>query len=121
MPAGDEGYDGVRYEDLSFDFIDWSEAGDHDPSRRASRKGRDEQNVLTDWADEACRDERRWVRSAGSQSGLTVKITGYSPSAGFVVTVIAAPIDVPPSWRWYGATAWKAKKSERETYERERR
>lgn len=58
---------------------------------------------------------------AGSQTGITVKVTGYSPSAGFVVTVVVAPKDKPPTWRWWGATAWKAKKQERETYESEQR
>ncbi len=109
----------MPYADLEFDLIDWSEVGDHDPGRRSARKGTGEQDVFTAWADEAARDERRWVRSAGSRSGLTVKITGYSPSAGFVVTVVLAPKDHPPRWRWWGATAYKAKKSERETYESE--
>lgn len=121
MSAGDVAYEGVRYEDLVFDDIDWSKVGEHDPARRAERKGTDEQNVLTEWADEAARDERRWVRSAGSTSGLTVKVTGYSPSAGFIVTVIVAPRDHPPKWRWHGATAWRSKKSERESYESEQR
>ncbi len=94
MPAGEDDYEGVRYEDLIFDDVDWSEAGEHDPARRAERKGTSEADVLTAWADEAVRDERRWARSAGSQSGLR--------------------------WQWWGATAWKAKKSERETYESER-
>lgn len=121
MAAADDDYDGVPYADLVFDAIDWSEVGDHDPARRAERKGTEETNVLTDWADEAARDERRWTRSAGSQTGITVKVTGYSPSAGFVVTVVVAPKDKPPTWRWWGATAWKAKKQERETYESEQR
>ncbi len=119
MPAEPEDYEGVRYEDMVFEDVDWSEIGDHDPARRTERKGTGETNILTSWADEAVRDERRWVRSAGSQSGLTVKVTGYSPSAGFVVTVVVAPKDHPPAWRWWGASAWKAKKSERETYESE--
>jgi hypothetical protein len=119
MPAGEQDYDGVRYEDMSFDVVDWSQVGDHDPARRAERKGNDERNVLTEWADEAVRDERRWVRSAGSRSGLTIKVTGYSPSAGFVITVIVAPKEAPPGWQWWGASAWQAKKSERETYEGE--
>lgn len=50
---------------------------------------------------------------------MTVKVTGYSPTAGFVITAVLAPKDVPPQWRWWGATAWRAKKSEREKYEKE--
>ncbi|AYY14973.1 hypothetical protein EF847_22055 [Actinobacteria bacterium YIM 96077] len=120
MPARDEEYNGVRYEDMIFDDVDWSEVGEHDPARRAQRKGAPEENILTGWADEAVRDERRWVRSAGSRSGITVKVTGYSPTAGLIITVIVAPKDQPPRWRWWGATAWKAKKAERESYEGER-
>jgi len=54
MPAGETGYDGVPYGDLAFDEIDWSEVGEHDPARRAERKGTHERNVLTEWATEAC-------------------------------------------------------------------
>jgi hypothetical protein len=98
MPAGEHDYDGVPYADLVFEDIDWSE-------------------IETEWATEACQDERRWVRSAGSASGLTVKVTGYSAMAGFVVTVIVAPKDHPPQTRWWDATAWAAKPSEVKMYE----
>jgi hypothetical protein len=117
MPAGDNDYDGVPYADLVFEDIDWSEVGEHDPARRADRKGTGESNVVTEWATEACQDDRRWVRSAGSQSGLTVKVTGHSPMAGFVVTAIVAPKDHPPERRWWGATAWSANPAEVKQYE----
>jgi len=117
MPASQEDYEGVLYADLAFEDIDWSEVGEHDPARRAERKGTTERNVLTEWATEACQDERRWVRSAGSTSGLTVKVTGDSAMAGFIVTAIVAPKDHPPATRWWGATAWEAKPSEIKQYE----
>ncbi len=117
MPAGEHAYEGVPYADLVFEEIDWSEVGEHDPGRRSGRKGNDERDVQTEWATEACQDERRWVRSAGSQSGLTVKVTGYSAMAGFAVTVIVAPKDRPPQSRWWGATAWEVKPSEIKRYE----
>jgi hypothetical protein len=115
--AGVDGYDGVPYGELVFDDVDWSEVEDHDPARRAERKGTTEQNVFAEWATEACQDPERWVRSAGSKSGMTVKVTGRSKSAGFVVTLIVAPKDHPPAGRWWGATAWKAKVSEVTEYE----
>jgi len=93
MPAGESDYEGVAYGDLVFEDVDWSEVGDHDPARRSRRKGSAETDVHTEWATEACQDDDRWVRSAGSQSGLTIKVTGLSPSAGFVVTVVVAPKD----------------------------
>ncbi len=105
------------YADLVFEDIDWSEVGEHDPGRRSERKGNQERDVQTEWATEACQDEKRWVRSAGSESGLTVKVTGHSAMAGFVVTVIVAPKDHPPQSRWWGATAWEAKPSEIKNYE----
>ncbi len=117
MPAGEDEYDGVAYADLVFEDLDWSEVGEHDPARRSERKGRAERNVATEWATEACQDPRRWVRSAGSASRLTVRVTGHSPSAGFIVTVIVAPKDHPPQGRWWGATAWAAKPAEARAYE----
>lgn len=117
MPADELGYEGVPYGDLVFEDIDWSEIGEHDPARRSERKGTSERDVVTEWATEACQDERRWVRSAGSKSGLTVKVTGFSSTAGFIVTVIVAPKDHPPRTRWWGATAWAAKPSEVKQYE----
>ena len=117
MPAGDDDYEGVRYEDLVFEELDWSEIGEHDPGRRAERKGTAEANVLTEWATEACQDPDRWVRSAGSNSGVTVKVTGFSEMAGFVITVIVAPKHQPPRTRWWGASAWAAKTSEVKQYE----
>jgi hypothetical protein len=117
VPAGERDYEGVPYADLVFEDVDWSEVGEHDPAHRAERKGGNERNVETEWATEACQDERRWARSAGSESGLTVKVTGHSLMAGFVVTVIVAPKDHPPGSRWWGATAWAAKTSEIKEYE----
>lgn len=117
MPAGEEDYEGVAYANLVFADVDWSEAGDHSPSRRAERTGTSDANVEEEWATQACQDPKRWVRSAGSRSGRTVKVTGRSDSAGFIVTVVVAPKDSPPRDRWWGATAWKAKHSEIKEYE----
>lgn len=112
MPAGEGGYEDVAYGDLVFEDIDWSEVGDHDPACRSQRKDNAEKDVYTEWATEACQDDERLVRPAGSRTGLTIKVTGLSPSAGFVVTVVLAPKDHPPQGRWWGATAWAANGSE---------
>jgi hypothetical protein len=117
MLADEHDYEGVPYADLVFEDIDWSEVGEHDPARRSGRKGTTERNVLTEWATEGCQDDRRWVRSAGSASGLTVKVTGFSAMAGFIVTAVVAPKDHPPLTRWWGATAWTANSSEIKEYE----
>jgi hypothetical protein len=117
MPAGDDDYDGVAYADMIFADLDWSEIGDHDPAARSKRKGTSEHDIETEWATEACQDPARLVRTAGSRSGMTVKVTGRSPGAGFLVTVIVAPKDFPPADRWWGATAWKANRTEAQEYE----
>lgn len=116
MPAGLFDYDGLPYADLVFGEIDWSEVGEHDPGTRSARKGGREQDVPVEWATEACQDPRRWVRSAESRTGLTVKVTGLSESAGFLVTAIVAPKDHPPADRWWGATAWQANATEVKEY-----
>lgn len=116
VPADLGDYDGVPYADMTFAEVDWGEVGDHDPGRRAERKGTAEANVHTEWATEACQDPQRWVRSAESRSGMTVKVTGWSLSAGFLVTVVLAPKDRPPGDRWFGATGWKSKQAEINRY-----
>lgn len=117
VPAGEQDYDGVEYADMVFVEVDWSESIEHDPGRRSERKGSTEHDVPAEWATEACQDPGRWVRGAGSRSGMTIKVTGASAGAGFVVTVVVAPKDFPPAGRWWGATAWKANSTEVRKYE----
>lgn len=117
MAAGEHDYEGVEYADMSFAEIDWSEVADHGPGNRSRRKGTHEQDVESEWATEACQDPRRWVRSAGSKSGMTVKVTGHSAMARFLVTVVVAPKDFPPGERWWGATAWAANEQDQRDYE----
>jgi hypothetical protein len=117
VPAAEQDYDGVEYADMVFAEIDWSEIDDHDPAQRSERKGTTEHDVATEWATEACQDPQRWVRDAGSRSGMTVKVTGWSSGADFLVTVVVAPKEFPPADRWWGATAWKANRTEVQKYE----
>lgn len=117
MPAGEQDYDGVDYAHMVFGSVDWSLIADHDPGRRAERKGTTEDDVPTEFATEACQDPRRLVRSAKSRSGMTVKVTGWSGGAGFVVTVVVAPKDGPHGEDWWGATAWRASAREVREYE----
>jgi hypothetical protein len=117
VPARERDYDGVEYADMVFADVDWSEIDDHNPADRAARKGTTEHGVATEWATQACQDPRRVVESAGSRSGLTVRVTGWSEEAGFLVTVIVAPKDHPPADRWWGATAWKANRADSRKYQ----
>lgn len=84
-------------------------------------------DVEPEWATEAVSDPRRLVGSAGSRSGLTVKVLGWSSSApsrtgeawGRLLKVIVAPKDHPPAGRWWGATAMEANEADRRRYEEE--
>jgi hypothetical protein len=127
VPAEETGYDGVPYGELSFEEVDWSEAVEHirDRSGRVGSPG--ELDIEPEWATEALADPHRLVGSAGSRSGLTVKVLGWSQSApprqageqGRLLKVIVAPKDHPPAGRWWGATAMDANGADRRRYEEE--
>ena len=125
--AGEDDYDGVPYADLEFAEVDWSEAVEHIRDRRGRTGRADEFDVEPEWATEALADARRLVGAAGSRSGLTVKVLGWSPSApareagghGRLLKVIVAPKDHPPAGRWWGATAMDANDADRRRYEEE--
>lgn len=125
--AEDDAYDGVPFSDLLFTEVDWSEAVEH-LRHRSGRKRRDgEFDVEPEWATEALSDPRRLVGSAGSRTGLTVKVLGWARSApprraerqGRLLKVIVAPKDHPPDGRWWGATAMDVNESDRRRYEEE--
>ena len=127
MYAGGDSYDGVPYADLVFTEVDWSEAIDH-IRHRTQRQGQPaEFDLEPEWATEALADPHRLVGSAGSRSGLTIKVLGWSPSAstretvrsGRLVKVIVAPKDHPPTGRWWGATAMDANDADRRRYQEE--
>ncbi|MGQ0776665.1 MAG: hypothetical protein ACT4NY_19930 [Pseudonocardiales bacterium] len=69
-------------------------------------------NIEPEWTLEAAADPRRIVRDPDpkSRSGA-IRIIGYSPSAGFVVTVIATGVTHA------GATAWKTSGTDLRDYE----
>lgn len=127
MHAGDDAYDGVPYGELTFAEVDWSEAVEHVRDRSGRLERADEFDVEPEWATEALADPHRLVGSAGSRSGLTIKVLGWSPSAshrgagesGRLLKVIVAPKDHPPAGRWWGATAMEANEADRRRYEEE--
>lgn len=127
MHAAEESYDGVPYAELVFAEVDWSEAIDHIRNRSSRLDRPDEFDVEPEWATDALADPLRLVGSAGSRSGLTVKVLGWSHKApareldqhGRLLKVIVAPKDHPPAGRWWGATAMDANEADRERYEEE--
>ncbi|MGH3779223.1 MAG: hypothetical protein ACRDRO_00980 [Pseudonocardiaceae bacterium] len=81
----------------------------HIRSRSARYPGAD--NLEPDWTLEAAADPHRVVRDPDPRSrvGYT-RIIGYSPSVGFVLTVIVDPKD------WSGVTAWKTRGADLRDY-----
>jgi hypothetical protein len=69
-------------------------------SRSARYPGADD--IGPTWAVEASSDQAAVVRQPDPTSRIGhTRVIGYSPSAGFVLTVIIDPQD------WSGVTAWK--------------
>lgn len=74
------------------------------------------------WADEAVSDEHAvWLTpDPASRSGHAVRVSGYSPSVGVVVTVILVSADADPVERpdgeWWGANVWLADWRDRRWY-----
>jgi hypothetical protein len=68
-------------------------------------------NIEPEWTLEAAADRRRIIRNPdqASQTGA-VRIIGYSPTAGFVITVIIDAVD------WAGVTAWKTRGADLRSY-----
>ena len=66
------------------------------------------------WADEAVADPHAVVHDPDprSKTGAS-RIVGYSPSAGFVITVIALRLDED----LWGVSAWKTSGAERRDYQ----
>jgi len=66
------------------------------------------------WATEAAADTNATTSDPDPRSRTgAVRIVGYSPAAGFVITVIAARIE----GELWGVTAWKTTGAERHAYQ----
>jgi hypothetical protein len=71
-------------------------------------------DIEVEWTDEAVADPRVMFRGPDPKSHTgAIRIVGYSPAAGFVVTVIAVRIDD----ELWGVTAWKTTSAERRSYQ----
>lgn len=93
--------------------MDWSRRADY----IAARHG-----IAVLWADEAVNDAHAvWqVPDPASRSGLSVRVIGYSASAGAVLTVIVVSADADPDKRpdgdWWGSNAWVSNRQDRGLY-----
>jgi hypothetical protein len=68
-------------------------------------------DIEPEWTLEAAADPRRIIRDPDPRSRLgAIRLIGYSPSAGFVLTVIIDPVDKA------GITAWKTRGADLRNY-----
>lgn len=116
-------HEGVPYDELRIDDVDWSHRADHIRSRSA-RYGPGEFDVEPEWATEAALDPQRLVGPGG---GRSVEVVGYSPSApargregtGRVLKVWLVPKEDPgeaPRGAWWGASACDGNERDRRDY-----
>lgn len=79
-----------------------------------SRRYPDATDIEVGWAEEAVADTRAMISDPDPRSttGAT-RIVGYSPTAGFVITVIALRLDE----QLWGVSAWKTSGAERRNYQ----
>ena len=93
--------------------VRWTQARVEHIGTRSDRY-RDAIDIEVEWTDEAVADPRAVVSDPDPKSHTgAVRIVGYSPAAGFVVTVIVARIDD----ELWGVTAWRTTGSERRGYQ----
>ncbi|MBO0686688.1 MAG: hypothetical protein J2P45_26375 [Candidatus Dormibacteraeota bacterium] len=106
MRATDDSYDGIAYEELPLEAVDWSERDEY-IRRRSERKALpNEFDVEPEWATEAVMEPNRVVGPGRSRSGATIRVIGYSPGAGRLLTVLLLGKDEPVGGEWWGVDAW---------------
>ncbi len=76
------------------------------------------------WATEAVNEEHAaWLTpDPASRTGLSVRVIGYSVTAGVVLTVILVDAEADPTDRpegdWWGSNAWVANRRDKHFYGR---
>jgi len=92
---------------------DWSLNRVHIELRSLRKPG--DRDILVEWANEAWQDPNADIADPDpkSKSGISVRLIGYSPSAGFVITVIA----FRQNGVLWGSTAWPSSRAERRIYD----
>ena len=93
--------------------VDWSKREEYIRSRHG---------IEPTWAEEAVVDAHAvWLRpDPASRSGESVRVIGWSGSAGDVLTVILVTTRIdpsePPRGDWWGSNAWVANDQDRRLY-----
>ncbi len=89
----------------------WWDEEDAEYIRHRSDRYPGATGIEPNWTLEAAADPRRIVRNPDPKSHLgAIRLVGYSPSAGFVLTVIIDPVDQA------GITAWKTRGADLRDY-----
>jgi hypothetical protein len=97
-------------------LVRWTNARAAHIATRSSRYP-DAVDIDAEWANEAAADPAARISDPDPRSATNaVRIVGYSPAAGFVLTVIALRVD-DDLW---GVTAWKTTGAERRIYQEAR-
>jgi len=94
----------------------WWDEEDAAHIRERSARYPGAEDIEPPWTLEAAIDPHRVVRDPDPRSRAAyVRIIGYSPGAGFVLTVIVDPED------WSGVTAWKTRGADLRAYLEDRK
>lgn len=98
-------------------WIDWRHRAEYIQSRSRRRPG--DVDIQPGWADEAASDEdAAWLDpDPKSKSGNSVRVIGFSATAGMVITVILVP---KGEGEWWGANAWHANGTDEGIYRKGR-
>jgi hypothetical protein len=92
------------------DGLCWDDA-DAEYIRSRSERYPGATNIDPSWTLEAAADPRRIVRNPDPKSRIgAIRLIGYSPAAGFVLTVIIDAVDQA------GITAWKTRGTDLRDY-----
>lgn len=90
----------------------WWPAEQADYIRRRSTRYPGAHGIEPEWTLEAVADPHKIVRNPDPKSRVgAVRVIGFSPSAGFVITIIVDPVDDA------GITAWKTSGADLRDYE----
>ena len=112
----EDDYEGIPIAELAIDHVDWVYRAEYIRTRSKRHPG--DFDVEPEWATEAVMDLRALVRrDPASRGGQGIRLTGLSPSANKVLTVILIPKDHPPVHAWWGVNSWAANQRDRREYE----
>lgn len=106
-------YDGLPMDGLPIEDVSWP-----DPTHlQRSTRYPNEEDITPDHATEAALDTHRLIGpDRTSRTGESIRIIGYSPTAGRVLVVALLPTEHPPAGQWVGVTARPANRAERLAY-----